>query len=213
MLLQDIRHAFRLLFRTPIVTTIAVLTVAVAIGSATAVFSVVYGIMLRPLPYPESERLVELFEINPRTPTSPYMRASALNYLSWAERATSLDAIATFTGGDMTMTGTGTPERLYGSRMTASMFRVLGLPPLIGRALSADDERPGGGRVVLLGEALWRGRFGGSPSIIGQSITLDGERYQVIGAVPRGFRELGRTQIGSATGDPPVRIEAITSCG
>jgi putative ABC transport system permease protein len=206
MLLQDVRHAFRLFLRTPIVTTTAVVTIALAVGCATAGFSVVYGILLRPLPYPQPDRLVELFEVNPRTPNSPFMRASVLNYRSWAERATSLDAVATFTGGDMTLTDAGTPERLSGSRATASMFRVLGLAPVIGRAFTADDERPGSGRVVLLGEALWRGRFAGNPAIVGQSLSLDGERYQVIGVVPRGFRELGRTQITAVGGDPQIIV-------
>jgi putative ABC transport system permease protein len=209
LLLRDTRYAFRGFRRTPIVTTTAVATVALAIGCATAVFSIVYGVLLRPLPYPRSDRLVELFEINPRTPGSPFMRASTLNYLSWAERVTSLEAVATFTGGDMTLTDAGTPERLSGGLVTSSMVRVLGLTPVIGRGFSTDDERPGGGRVVLLGEAFWRGRFGGNPSIVGQSLTLDGERHEVVGVLPRGFRALGRTQISTTAGDWQIVLPYI----
>ncbi|MGH9162916.1 MAG: ABC transporter permease, partial [Vicinamibacteraceae bacterium] len=123
----------------------------------------------------------------------------------------SFEALAAFNGGDSTnLIDHGDPERLIVSTMTASMFRVLGLAPLVGRPLRADDERPGSNRVVLLAEPFWRQRFGGDASIVGQSITLNGERHQVIGVVPRAFRDVGRTQI-SSPGDPqvflPLRID------
>ena len=177
MLMQDIRHAFRLFLRTPIVTATALLTIALGVGGSTAVFSVVYAVMLRPLPYPQPDRLVELFEDNARANTR-MMRASALNYRSWAERATSLEAVAAFQGAGFTLTEHGEPERLNGSAMTASMFDVLGLPLLAGRGFRAEDERPGARRVAVLSEALWRRRFGGDAAIVGQSITLNGERYR-----------------------------------
>ncbi len=196
MLMQDIRHAFRLFFRTPIVTATAVLTIALGVGGSTAVFSIVYAVMLRPLPYPAPDRLVELFEDNPRA-DRPMFRVSTLNYLSWAERATSMEALATFQGSAVTLTDNGDPERLPGSAITASMFRVLGLPLLAGRGFRAEDERPGAQRVAVLGETLWRRRFGGDAAIVGQSITLNGERHQVVGVVPGAFREVGRTQASS----------------
>jgi putative ABC transport system permease protein len=199
VLMQDIRHAFRLFSRTPIVTATALITIALGVGGSTAVFSVVYAVMLRPLPYPQPDRLVELFEDNPRA-NRPMFRVSTLNYLSWAERATSLEALAAFAGADVTLTDHGEPERLPGSAITASMFSVLGLPPLAGRGLRAEDERPGAPRVAVVAEALWRRRFGGAAAIIGQSITLNGERHQVIGVVPRAFHEVGRAQIASSGG-------------
>jgi putative ABC transport system permease protein len=194
--MQDIRHAFRLFLRTPIVTATALLTIALGVGGGTAVFSVVYAVMLRPLPYPQPDRLVELFEDNARANTR-MMRGSALNYRSWAERTTSLEAVAAFQGAGFTLTELGDPERLNGSAMTASMFDVLGLPLLAGRGFRAEDERPGASRVAVLAEPLWRRRFGGDPAIVGQSITLSGERYEVIGVVPRAFREVGRAQMSS----------------
>ena len=181
----------------------ALLTIALGVGGSTAVFSVVYAVMLRPLPYPAPDRLVELFEDNPQA-NRPLFRVSTLNYLSWAERATSTEAIAAFGGAAVTLTGHGEPERLPGGAITASMFSVLGLPPLAGRGFRAEDERPGAQRVALIGEALWRRRFGGDAAIVGQSITLNGERHQVIGVVPHAFREVGRAQIDSAGGSPQI---------
>jgi putative ABC transport system permease protein len=203
MLMQDIRHAFRLFLSTPIVTATALLTIALGVGGSTAVFSVVYAVMLRPLPYPAPDRLVELFEDNPRA-NRPRFRVSTLNYLSWAERATNMEALAAYQGAAVTLTDHGDPERLPGGAVTASMFSVLGLPPLAGRGLRAEDERPGAPRVVVVGEALWRRRFGGDVAIVGQSITLNGERHQVVGVVPRAFREVGRAQIDSAGGAPQI---------
>src|SRR4029077_14482902 len=151
---QDIRHSFRLFSRTPIVTGTALLTIALGLGGSTAVFSVVYAVMLRPLPYPAPDRLVEVFEDNPRA-NSPMMRVSTLNYLSWAERTTSMDALATFQGASFNLTDQGPPERLPGSVISASMFTVLALPPLVGRGFRAEDERPGASRVAVVAEALW----------------------------------------------------------
>lgn len=204
LLTQDVRHAFRLLAQTPIVTATAVLTLALGVGGSTAVFSVVHAVILRPLPYPDPDRLVELFESH-RSRNISMMRVSALNYGSWAERARSFEALAAFYGVTITLTDRGDPERVPGSAVSASMFRVLGLQPIAGRPLRPDDERPGSDRVALLAESLWRRRFGGNPSIVGQSITVNGERHQVIGVVPRAFREVGRAQISSA-GDPQIFV-------
>ena len=203
-LMQDVRHAFRLFVRTPIVTATALLTIALAIGGSTAVFSVVYAVILRPLPYPGSDRLVELFEANRQRNITAF-RVSALNYLSWAERATTLEALAAFQGIDLNITDRGEPERLFGSTITASMFSVLGVPPLVGRGFRPDDERLGAHRVAVLAEPLWRRRFGGDPTIVGQSISLNDERYEVIGVVPSAFRDVGRSQIGS-TGGPQIFV-------
>jgi len=204
VLVQDVRHAFRLFARTPLVTATALLTIALGVGGSTAVFSVVYAVMLRPLPYPGADRLVELFEDNSQA-NLPMFRVSTLNYLSWAERSTSFEALAAFQGNNLTLTEHGDPERLLGSSMTASMFRVLGLPPLAGRGFRAEDERPGAHRVAVLAEPFWRSRFGGDRGIVGQSITLNGERHEVVGIMPAAFREVGRSQ-SSAAGQPQVFV-------
>jgi putative ABC transport system permease protein len=207
VVMQDIRHAFRLFLRTPIVTATALLTIALGVGGSAAVFGVVYAVMLRPLPYPHPERLVELFESDRRGNAS-MMRASALNYQSWAERATSLEAVAAFQSSGFTLTELGEPERLDGSVITASMFDVLGLPPLAGRGFRVEDERPGANRVAVLAEPLWRRRFGANPAIVGQSITLNDERYEIIGVMPSAFREAGRARM-TATEGPQIFVPLV----
>jgi putative ABC transport system permease protein len=148
------------------------------------------------LPYPEPDHLVELFEENHKA--GSLTRASALNYLSWAERSRSFEAIGAFGSAGLTLTDGSDPERLGGSVVTASLFSVLAVRPIVGRTLHPEDEQRAGARVVVLGESLWRSRFGGDRQIVGRSITLDGERYQVVGVMPRAFREVGRAQAAGA---------------
>jgi putative ABC transport system permease protein len=195
MLAQDVRYAWRSLRRTPVIAATAVLTLALGVGAGTAVFSVVHGILFRPLPYPEPDRLVELFEDNLKAGSR--FRVSALNYLSWAERSQRFEAIAAFNGAGLTLTDAGDPELVSAGVVTASLFRVLGVAPLAGRALLPEDEHLGSPRVVVLSESMWRSRFGGDREIVGRSITLDGERHQVVGIMPRAFREVGRAQIAA----------------
>ena len=197
-LVQDVRYAWRTWRRTPILALAAVLTLALGVGANTAVFSVVHGVLLRPLPYPDPDRLVEVFEDNTRAGGGPFFRVSLLNYLSWIERARSFDTLAAFNGRDFSVTEHGDPERILGSAITASMFKVLGLPPIVGRALSAEDEQPGAAPVAVLAESLWIRGFGGDRSAVGRSIVLNGTPHRIVGVVPAGFREVGRTQIGSA---------------
>jgi predicted permease len=194
---QDVRHAWRTWRRTPVLALAAMLTLALGVGANTAVFSVVHGVLLKPLPYPDAGRLVEVFEDNSRAGGGPFFRVSLLNYLSWVERARSFDALAAFNGRDFTLTEHGDPERIFGSAVTASLFKVLGVAPIIGRPLTEEDGNPAAAPVALLAESLWVRAFGKDPSVIGRTITLNGVRHQVIGVVPTGFREIGRTQIGS----------------
>ena len=204
VLKQDIRHAFRLFARTPLVTATALLTIALGVGGSTAVFSVVYAVMLRPLPYPGADRLVELFEDNRRA-NLPMFRVSTLNYLSWAERSTGFEALAAFQGNNLTLTEHGDPERLLGSTMTASMFRVLGF-----RRLRAEASSPKTNGLALTASRCWPSRSGAAvsaatPGLSGSSITLNGERHEVVGIMPRAFREVGRSQ-SSAAGQPQVFV-------
>jgi putative ABC transport system permease protein len=197
-LVQDVRHAWRTWRRTPVLALAAVLTLALGVGANTAVFSVVHGVLLRPLPYPDAHRLVEVFEDNTRAGGGPFFRVSLPNYLSWIERAQSFDALAAFNGRDFTVTEHGDPERILGSAITASLFKVLGVAPIVGRPLSAEDEQPGAAPVAVLAESLWVRGFGGDRSVVGRSIVLNGTPHRIVGVVPAVFRELGRTQIGSA---------------
>jgi predicted permease len=201
MLKQDLRHAWRGLRRTPVITATAVLTLALGVGASTAVYSVVHAVLLRPLPYPDADRLVELFEEDRKAGAG--FRVSALNYLTWTERSENFEAIGAFGSTGLTLTDVGDPNLLRGSLVTTSLFRVLRVPPLVGRILQPEDEQRGSSRVVVLSEPLWRSRFGADPQIIGRPITLDGERHHVVGVMPRAFREVGRTQVG-ATADAQI---------
>ena len=195
---QDLRHAWRTWRRTPALASAAVLTLVLGVGANTAVFSVVHGVLLRPLPYPDPDRLVEVFEGNSRAGGGPFFRSSLLNYRSWLEHARSFDALAAFNGRDFTLTEHGDPERILGSAVTASLFEVLGIAPIVGRPLTAEDEQPGAAPVALLAESLWVRAFGRDPAVVGRLITLNDVRHQIIGIVPAAFREIGRTQIGSS---------------
>ena len=206
LLRQDLTHTRRSLLRTPVITATAILTLALAIGAATSVFSVLHAVLLRPLPYSEPDQLIELFEENVQA--GVLMRSSALNYLSWTERSQQVQALGAFRSDGFTLSGNGNPELLSGSVMTASIFRVLRLAPIAGRALQPEDEQVGSPRVVVLNETLWRVRFGGDPAIVGQSLVLNGEPSQIVGVVPRAFREVGRAQIG-ATSDAQLFVPLV----
>jgi putative ABC transport system permease protein len=197
-LVQDVRHGWRAWRRTPVLALAAILTLALGVGANTAVFSVVHGVLLSQLPYPDADRLVEVFEDNSRAGGGPFFRVSLLNYVSWVERAQSFEALAAFNGRDFTLTEHGDPERIFGGAVTASLFKVLGIAPIVGRPLAGEDENPGAPPVALLAESLWVRAFGGDPAVVGRTITLNGVRHQIIGVVPTAFREIGRTQIGSA---------------
>jgi putative ABC transport system permease protein len=215
-LIQDVRHAWRTWRRTPVLALAAVLTLALGVGANTAVFSVVHGVLLRPLPYPDADRLVEVFEDNTRAGGGPFFRVSLLNYLSWTERARSFDALAAFNGRDFTATGHGEPERILGTAVTASLFKVLGVAPIVGGSLSGDDEQPGAAPVAVLAEPFWLRVFGGDRSVVGRSIVLNGTPHRIVGVVPTAFRDVGRTQIGSAGAAQifvPLTIDTAQSRG
>jgi putative ABC transport system permease protein len=209
MLIQDLRHTFRGWRRTPVLALTAIATLSLGVGANAAVFSVVNAVLFRPLPYPAPERLIELFEVDPRT-TGNTTRVSALNYLSWSARTKTFEAIATFQGNDFNVTDGAEVERIPGSSVTASLFRVLGVAPVAGRELRAADETPGSPLVALVAESLWRRRYSSDPAIVGKTISLNGERHEIIGVVPDTFRDVGRSQISSVAGAQlfvPLRID------
>jgi putative ABC transport system permease protein len=195
VLMQDVRQAARVWRRTPVLAAAMALTLALGLGANTAVVSIVYAVMFRPLPYPQPDRLVELFEYVRRTDS--VMRVSPPNYVSWAERNRSFEALAAFNGSDFNLADDNNPERVAGIAITSSLFQVLAVAPVLGRPLTTHDEQLGAPRVALISESLWRRRFTEDPSVIGTSINLSGVRHEVVGVVPAAFRGIGRTQIAT----------------
>jgi putative ABC transport system permease protein len=180
---QDLQYALRRLFKARGFTFIAVLTLALGIGANSAIFSVVNGVLLKPLPYPESDRLVGVYH------TSDGQRSvmSGPNYSDIARLATSLENSAAYTTSRMILTGEGEPTRLQTVDVSASLFNVLRVRPALGRAFNADENTPGKTNVVVISHGLWEQRFGRDPSVIGRRVMLDGVRHEIIGVMPRGF--------------------------
>lgn len=180
---RDARHALRLLLRTPAFTLIAVLTFAVGIGVNTAVFSVVNGVLLSALPYPEADRITLVWLDNRRQGIKDDI-TSYPNYRDWRDQNSSYAALAGFTTSSFALTGAGEPERLAGAEATANFFDVMGIAPTLGRVFTAANEVPGKDTVVVLSHGLWQRRFGGTPDVLGKTIALNGTPYEVIGVMP-----------------------------
>ena len=186
MLRQDAGYAWRLARRSPVFTAAIVLTLGLGIGANTAVFTVVDAVLLKPLSYPRSDRLVAIFlteasRNEARNPTSP------ANYLDWKTRSRTVGGMTAAYPWQPTLTGSGRPVAVHGLRASGSLFDLLGVAPALGRGFSEDDDRRDP-HVVVLGHALWQRTFGGDAGVIGRRITLDGDRYTVVGVMPAGFR-------------------------
>ncbi|HET6199513.1 MAG TPA: ABC transporter permease, partial [Candidatus Acidoferrales bacterium] len=182
-LLQDIRYAMRMMRRTPLFTAAVVLTVVMAIGANTTIFSVVNAVMLKPLPFNEPNRIFQVFEKNDKLNIANN-GASALNFLDWREQAHSFAAIAGVSFSNYTLTGSGEPEQLSGNLISSALTRVLGISPRAGRAFTDDEEKLGAAPVAMLGEGLWKRRFGADRSLVGRSILLNGVPTTVVGIAP-----------------------------
>ena len=188
---RDVRYAFRLLCRQPSYALFVILTLGVGIGANTAIFSVVNAVLLRPLPYPDADRLVRVWGRFDPESGFDFARFSLSNpeYLDYGAHARALDAIGAFANGSVTVGGDATsdPERVRVSAYSASMFDVLGIGPALGRGFSVEETLPGGNEVALLSHGYWQTRFGGAESILGRDITVNGRPTQVIGVMPDGF--------------------------
>jgi predicted permease len=182
--LQDLRYAMRVLAKAPGFAAIAILTLALGIGANTALFSVVNGVLLSPLPYPQADRLVALYS---RTADFSQSSISYPNFLDWQRENNSFSQLAAYHNDSFNMTGDGEPERLRTEMISAGFFSILGVKPVMGRLFTAQDDRPGGAPVVLLSEGLWRRRFGASAQMLGRSISLNGTPYTVVGIIPANF--------------------------
>jgi putative ABC transport system permease protein len=188
ILWQDLRYGLRMLLKNPGFTLIAVLTLALGIGANTAIFSVVNVLLFKPLPYPGSERLMQLYKFNTaREREYPQWEYPKFEMLRDQNRL--FDLVAAFQDTSATITGDEEPERVNFEFVSASYFPLLGLSPVIGRTFSAEEDRtPGAHPVAVIGNGLWRRRFGADPQVIGKTLTISGKPYTVIGVLPAEFR-------------------------
>jgi len=188
---HDVRYALRMLARQPGMTATILLTLALGIGANTAVFSVVYAVLLRPLPYAQPERLAMLWE--KRVREGVYDNSvSPADYLDWARLNTSFSSMAAYSATTMDLTGAGEPVQLPTAVVSAGFFDVLGIRPALGRTFAAGEDEPGH-HAVLISHSLWQQRFGGDSAIAGRAITLNGISHEVIGVLPRSFEFPGET--------------------
>jgi putative ABC transport system permease protein len=180
---QDLTYALRRLVKAPGFTFVAVLTLALGIGANSAIFSVVNGVLLKPLPYPESDRLVGVYHVT----EGERAVMSGPNFTDVARMSQSLENVAAVSTSRAILTGEGEPARLATAEVTASLFNVLRVRAALGRTFNADENTPGKTNVVILSHGLWQQRFGGDASVIGRRITLDGVKREVVGVMPGGF--------------------------
>ncbi|MFZ3343168.1 MAG: ABC transporter permease [Terriglobales bacterium] len=200
-MLQDIRYALRQLAKNPGFTTVAAIALALGIGSTTSIFSVVDQVLLHPLPYPDSDRLVKVSQTFEGVQTDD---ASPANYLDWAAQNHVFSEMAASRGWQGSMTAGDRPERVRGTMATPSFFPLIGVNPILGRTLVASDAAPGNDHVVVLGYGLWQRDFASDHAIVGRDIRLNGEQYAVVGVMPPNFSpdEYGELWLPSPWGVP-----------
>ncbi|MDX6712431.1 MAG: hypothetical protein QOH96_3447 [Blastocatellia bacterium] len=195
---NDLRYAVRVLCRTPGFTVVIVLTMALAIGANSAIFSVIEGVLLRPLPFAQPDRIVRIFfnsDQYPKFPLNPF------DFRDFRERNRTFDSVAGITRADTQLSGVGDPVMLRAFRVTADYFRVLGFVPVKGREFTTEDELPDRGNLAILSDRLWRNAFASDPNIIGRTITLNAQSYSVVGVMPLGVQHPGNDYHSIADGD------------
>ncbi len=181
---QDLRYGARMLMKKSGFTLIAVLTLGLGIGANAALFSVVNGVLLNPLPFPQPEQLVAL---NQRTPNSAAAALSYPNFLDWQKENRTFTAMAVSRPSSFALVGTGAAERVAGRRCTANLFAALGVKPAVGRDFAPGEDARGAAPVVIISAELWQRRFGAAPEVAGQSLTVDDRRYTIVGVLPASF--------------------------
>jgi putative ABC transport system permease protein len=194
-LLQDLRYALRTLARSPGFTVVAVLTLALGIGANTSIFSVLYGVLLRPLPYPEADRLVQFEQTYRGSRYSMGVTYSEFQFLD--QHSPVFQSFAATTSVGFNLFAGGEAERVNGLRVSQRYFRTLGVSPRLGREFLTEEDRPGGASVAILSHGLWERRFGGDPSVVGSVISLDGVPTTVVGVMPAGFHSLPPVEVWS----------------
>ncbi len=187
-LIQDVKYGLRTFKKNPGFTAVALVTLALGIGANTAMFSVVYGVLLRPLPYPEPESMVRISGIMRGQPLQSGFTADSFDY--WKQHRDPFESVAASVGLGFNLVGAGRAERIQALRVSPEFFRIFGVRPLLGRDFIADDDRAGGPNVAVLNYSLWKEHFNGDSSALGRSVSLDGTPYTVIGVMPQGFASI-----------------------
>ena len=200
---QDIRFGARMLLKSPAITAIVILALALGIGANTAIFSVINAVVLRPLPYDHPE---ELLFLNERSPVLDEMSISYPNFTDWRNQNHVFEKIGVYNRNSYNLTGYGEAERIPTGQVSADLFSALRVNALIGRVFTSEEDKPGGAPVVILSYALWQRRFGGQSSILNQNLTLNGRSYSVIGVMPAEYAFPNRVEmwvpVGQLSGDP-----------
>ena len=187
MLLQELRYAARRLWRAPGFAAVVIVTLALGIGANAAIFTVIDAVMLRPLPYPQPQRLVVIQHYYAKL--GPLEApVSAPGFRDYRDKTQSFEALGVETGAALSLTGAGDPQRVEARRVSGDWFRALGVAPALGRAILPEDDQPGH-HVAVLSSALWRRIFASSPEAVGKTLQLDGEAYTVVGVMPAGFAD------------------------
>ena len=184
---RELQHAMRRLMRTPAFTLAAVITLALAIGANAAIFTVVHRIVLEPLPYPDSDRLVRLDHAFPAINVGAGVGMTAGLYHQYLDRARTLDGVAVYRAGEATIDSGGMPERIRIARTTASLASILRVPAAVGRWFTPAEDAPGAPQVTVLSHGLWLSRYGGDPLVLGRSVVLDGVPTEIVGVMPASF--------------------------
>ena len=197
-LIRDLRYGLRMLAKNPGFAAVAILTLALGIGANTAIFSVVYAALLRPLPYQEPGRLVNLGESRSQMDIQ-FSDNAYPDYLDWTRQAQSFESLAGYNGDGFILSGTGSPEVVFATRVTSNFFSTLGVKPALGRDFVAGEDQPNGAKVVILSHGFWKDHFGARPGAIGQNIRLDGETFVVVGVLPQEFEF-------APTNSPPIWV-------
>jgi len=189
-LLQDVKYSARVLLKTPGFAAVALLVLALGIGANSTIFSLVHAVLLRPLPFPESDRLVRIWHVPPAKsfPGMTQFSVSAANFLDWQRQNHVFQNMAIYTGRGLNLTGTDHPEELSACAVSSDFFTVLEVRPIRGRLFTADEDQPGHGNVVVLSHGFWQSHFGSDPNIVGTNIHLNGQAYLVVGVMPENMR-------------------------
>jgi putative ABC transport system permease protein len=188
-LVQDFRYSLRVLLKSPGFAAVAVIVLALGIGANTAIFSVVNAVLLRPLPYQDPGKLVQVWHVPPPKsfPGMTQFAVSAANYLDWREQNHAFEQLAIYSYATLNLSGKGQPESLTSGVVSPNFFSVLQVRPLMGRAIAPGEDQQGHANVVVLSHAFWREHFGSDPRIVGQDVTLNQQSYAVVGVMPARF--------------------------